>query len=91
MSLKEILCQDKAINGLQTAYFADKTAQSYIFAGPQGTGKFTTAKAWEKMLLCKKPVIEENGDDNFIDSCQQCPSCRLIDTDSHPDFAYIFV
>ena len=86
MSLKEIFCQDKAISILQRAFAADKMPHAYIFAGLEGVGKFRTAREWAKMLLCKKPVVENE----FADSCGQCQSCRLLEAGSHPDFNLIY-
>ena len=90
MSLKEIFCQDKAIGLLQRSFAADKMPHAYIFAGPQGVGKFKTAREWAKMLLCKNPVIEGNGSAQFADSCGSCQSCRLFEAGSHPDFNNIY-
>jgi DNA polymerase III gamma/tau subunit len=56
MSLKEIFCQDKAIDILQRAYSSGKWAHAYIFAGPEGVGKFKTACEWAKLLLCQNPI-----------------------------------
>jgi len=86
MSLKEIYCQDKAIGILQKAYGAGRVPHAYIFAGPDGVGKFTSAKQWAKLLLCAEPVIDEG----FADSCGQCESCGLLEADSHPDFEHVY-
>jgi DNA polymerase-3 subunit delta' len=86
MSLKEIFCQDGAIDILQRAFASGKWAHAYIFAGAEGIGKFKTAREWAKLLLCKNPVIE-NG---FADGCGSCQSCRLLETDTNPDFAHIY-
>jgi DNA polymerase-3 subunit delta' len=86
MSLKEVFCQDKAISILQRAYTAGKVPHAYIFAGQEGVGKFTTAREWAKLLLCKNPAKE----DGFADSCGVCESCRLIESDSHPDFHHVY-
>ena len=86
MSLKEIFCQDKAIDILQRAFAADRVPHAYIFAGPEGVGKSETACRWAKLLLCEKPVME-NG---FTDSCGLCKSCRLLDAGSHPDFNSVY-
>ncbi|MFA5553515.1 MAG: DNA polymerase III subunit delta' C-terminal domain-containing protein [Phycisphaerae bacterium] len=86
MLLKDIFCQDKAISVLQHAYSNGKSAHAYIFAGPEGIGKFTTASAWAKMLLCLNPVSGKN----FADSCGECKSCRLFDSQSHPDFIHVY-
>jgi DNA polymerase III subunit delta' len=86
MPLKDIFCQEKALSAIQSAFAGDKVAHAYIFAGADGVGKFTTAKEFAKLLLCKKPV-EKN---NFTDSCGNCESCRVFDSGSHPDFEYIY-
>jgi DNA polymerase-3 subunit delta' len=86
MSLKEILCQEKAISILQKAFVAGKSAHAWIFAGPEGVGKFKTACEWGEMLLCKDRIVE-NG---FADSCGSCESCRLFEPGSHPDFYHVY-
>ena len=86
MSLTRIFCQDKTISFLQRSFAADKMAHSYIFAGRQGVGKFKTAFQWTKVLLCENPATENN----LIDSCGACQSCRLLEADSHPDFINIY-
>jgi len=86
MSFKEIFCQDRAIEILQRAFASGKWAHAYIFAGFEGVGKFITAREWARLLLCKKPVIE-NG---VADGCGSCEACRLFETDTNPDFAHIY-
>ncbi|MHC4509663.1 MAG: DNA polymerase III subunit [Planctomycetota bacterium] len=86
MSFREIFCQDRAIDILQRAFASDKWAHAYIFAGPEGVGKFKTAREWAKLLLCKSSNIE-NG---FADSCGSCESCRLFEGGSHPDFSHVY-
>lgn len=86
MSLKEILCQDRAIGVLQKAYSSGRSAHAYIFAGPDGVGKFKTAYEWSKLLLCNEPVAESNS----ADSCGLCESCKLFETGSNPDFNHVY-
>ncbi len=47
---------------------------AYVFAGPDGIGKYTTAMWWARKLKC-----ERDG------ACGECPSCRQISAGSHPD------
>lgn len=86
MSLKDIFCQDRAISILQGAFASDKVPHAYIFAGPDGVGKFKTAREWAKLLLCNSAVTE----DGFADSCGSCRSCLLVEDDSHPDFNNLY-
>jgi len=85
MSFKKIYSQQKVITALQKAYSLQKIPHAYIFAGYQGVGKFTTARQWAKLLLCRNPQIEKNGSSPFADSCNRCESCRLFEANSHPD------
>ncbi|MGA2915274.1 MAG: DNA polymerase III subunit delta' C-terminal domain-containing protein [Sedimentisphaerales bacterium] len=96
MNFSDIFCQDRAINTLQRAFAAERIPHAYIFAGPEGVGKFTTALVWAKLLLCKTPVKKKD----FADSCGKlasvkpgeagCDSCKNIQADSHPDFHHIY-
>ncbi|UCC98322.1 MAG: DNA polymerase III subunit delta' [Phycisphaerales bacterium] len=86
MSFKEIFCQDRAIDLLQRAFTSDRWAHAYIFAGPEGVGKFKTALEWARLLLCAEPVVE----DGLADSCGLCQSCRLFEAGSHADFNHVY-
>jgi DNA polymerase-3 subunit delta' len=90
MSLKEIFCQDNAIAALERAYTCGRGAHAYIFAGPDGIGKFKTACEWAKLLLCKNPTMTKIRSLDFADSCGRCESCQAFDADSHPDFNHIY-
>ena len=85
MSLRDIYCQKLALDILQRAYFSDRVAHAYIFAGQTGVGRFTTAKQWAKMLLCEKPKKTKK----FADSCGQCTSCKVFDGGAHPDLKVV--
>jgi DNA polymerase-3 subunit delta' len=54
MAMKDIFCQDGAVAALQRAVGSGKVAGSYIFAGPEGVGKYKTAKEWARVLLCER-------------------------------------
>jgi len=90
MSIREVFCQDKAIGILQRAFAADKLAHAYIFVGPDGVGKFKTAKEWAKMLLCNHKIKHQSPQGAFCDSCGTCRSCEVFDGGAHPDFNHIY-
>ncbi|MBN2139266.1 MAG: DNA polymerase III subunit delta' [Sedimentisphaerales bacterium] len=87
MSLKEVLCQERGISLLRRAFAAGRVPHAYIFAGGEGIGKFKTASEWGKVLLCREPIF---GDGDSVDSCGRCDSCRLVDSDAHPDFSIVY-
>lgn len=90
MSLRDIFCQDRAIGILQRGWAADRAAHAYIFAGPEGVGKYRTAREWARLLLCKSPKTEQAGPQSFADSCGSCESCSLVGADSHPDYVHVY-
>ncbi len=90
MSLREVFCQDRAIGILQRGLAAGRPAHAYIFAGPDGVGKYKTAHQWARLLLCANPQIDQGAEGPFADSCGSCESCTLMETGSHPDYAHVY-
>lgn len=76
---KNILGQDYSINILKNAIINDKIAHAYIFNGPRGTGKTSTAKVFAKTINCENPVDGE--------ACGKCNSC--INIKNNPDIIEI--
>jgi len=90
MSLRDVFCQDRAIGILQRGLAVDRPAHAYIFAGPEGVGKYKTAREWAKLLLCQKPHTKKDKSGAFADSCGSCESCTLLEAGSHPDYAHVY-
>ena len=80
MAFHDIIGQDKAINILVKTMQRGRIASSYLFAGEPGIGKKCTALTLAKALNCLTFQA---------DACDQCPSCRKIDSGIHPDFLLI--
>jgi DNA polymerase III subunit delta' len=79
---REILGQDWVVSHLQSAMLAGRLSHAYLFLGPGGVGKATTARALAAALNCAQP-----GADG--DACGACPSCRRLQAGTHPDFLVI--
>lgn len=66
-SFKNIIGQEFSKNMLINAIKNDKVSHAYIFTGPRGTGKTTTAKVFAKAINCEHPIDGE--------ACGKCNSC----------------
>ena len=63
----ELVGQDSIKDVLTNSIKLNKIAHAYIFTGPRGTGKTSTAKIFAKTLNC---IDNKNGI-----SCDQCVMC----------------
>lgn len=70
-----ILGQDKAISLLQAALSSGRLHHAFIFHGPRGVGKFTTARAFARVLLCPNAQPDLTG---RVTACGSCSSCAMM-------------
>ena len=73
--MEHILGQLAATQALQAQLANDRVHHAQIFHGPAGVGKFTTAIAFAKQLLCHDVLTDLHGNQS---ACGQCPSCKLF-------------
>ncbi len=60
-----------------------------LFTGVEGVGKRTVAMEIAMALNCNDPQVDQNGRREPTQACGECPSCRQIRTNSHPDIIHL--
>ena len=88
--MQDIVGQDAAISQLQRAMHGGRLPHAFIFAGPAGVGRRTTAVALANALLCASPVDEEGPAGPLRRQCGQCEDCRMTAAGSHGDFHMVY-
>jgi DNA polymerase-3 subunit delta' len=76
MPFAEIIGQDRAVEALRAAIRRGALHHAYLFAGPEGVGKGSTARLLAQAANCERA----DGD-----ACGACASCRKIARGVHPD------
>ena len=67
-SFGTLIGQDNIAQTLKNSILRGQLAHAYLFCGPRGVGKTTTARIFAKMINCSNPSAD-------MEPCGQCESC----------------
>jgi DNA polymerase-3 subunit delta' len=84
MPFSSIIGQSKAVNLLTRALAGNRLAHGYLFVGPEGVGKTTTARALAAHLFCRTA-----GTHSLRSPCGHCSGCIRMRSGNHPDLLTI--
>lgn len=76
VTLDELIGQDHVKSVLNAAVAQGRIGHAYLFSGPRGVGKTTSARLLAMAVNCEA----ESGQ-----PCGTCESCMLVQRDAHPD------
>lgn len=74
---EDVVGQEMITKTLRNAVMTNQTSHAYLFTGPRGTGKTSTAKIFAKAINCQH---QENGE-----PCNECEICKAITNGSLND------
>ncbi|PKL88376.1 MAG: DNA polymerase III subunit gamma/tau [Ignavibacteriae bacterium HGW-Ignavibacteriae-2] len=74
---EELVGQEHISTTIKNAIINERIAHAYIFAGPRGVGKTTTARIFAKILNCLNPT---NGE-----PCNKCEMCNSFNNSQSLD------
>ena len=75
--LEQVVGQEAVTKTLRNAVSLGRIAHAYLFTGPRGTGKTSTARIMAKAANCREP--QDGEPDDTCDICQSINEGRSLD------------
>ncbi len=69
-TFEQVSGQEHVVRTLQNQFASESLAHAYLFTGPRGVGKTTTARLLAKLVNCLEPKVSE--------PCNGCQACTSI-------------
>jgi len=78
----QVVGQEHIVQTLRNAIAGDRVGHAYLFAGPRGTGKTTTARLLAKAVNCLDPDLNHRP-------CDACANCLAVNENRFLDLIEI--
>lgn len=79
-NFEDMAGQKHIVKTLENAIKKNQIAHAYLFCGPRGTGKTSSAKIFAKAINCESKNQKP---------CGQCANCKAANNGTHPDIIEI--
>ena len=86
MAFKDFPEQEQGVALLQRSLQRGRLGHGYLFFGQQLDELEALARTLAKTLNCQQPVKVGGA---AVDSCDECPSCRKVDGQTHADVHWV--
>ena len=88
-SFSDLIGQSHIKEALLSSLKNGKISHAYLFSGPKGTGKTSTARIFAKAVNCRAASNKGSDISKFGEPCNKCDSCLAITNGSHLDLIEI--